>query len=147
MRRAVLFIALLLAAAASATPYTSNFSESQTCTTGTCARAAAPTTNAEGMSLYMVTGYRLSICAAIGQTLSGAGTMQAYWCDSLSALCMRSPQLDQSVTASGVQCQAFPDFIASFVTYLADSVVFAASGVTVSGGSALTVRLYPTVLR
>jgi len=125
-------------------PYSLTFSEAQTCNAGTCARASAPTSNAEGANISSANGYRLSICAASGQTLSGAGTMQAYWCDTLTALCYRNPLNDQNVTGavSGQRCVTWPDFQIAAITGNPDSVVFAASAVTVNGGSALTVQLY-----
>jgi len=124
-------------------PYIStSFSETQACAAGSCTRASAPASTAEGASLSGVDGYRVSICAASAQTLSGAGTMQGWWCDSVSSLCYRNTGLDQTVSASGVRCATFPDFKVSDITSNFDSVVFASSGVTVSGGSALTVRIY-----
>jgi len=146
MRPAVVAVLILFAASAlGATGLPSFFSEAQTCTTGTCTRSAAPVSNAEGMGLKSVRGYRVSACAATGQTLSGAGTLQAYWCDAISGLCMRNKDLDLSVSASGVQCQVWADFQVGQVTQNLDSVVFAASSVTVSGGATLTVRIYPYV--
>src|SRR4051812_46307439 len=81
------------------------FHESQSLTRG------APTLATEGMSLVGVKGFRVSICAQSGQTLSGAGSLRAYLYHSDAALWMRNPSLDLSVTAAGVRCQAFPDFV------------------------------------
>lgn len=116
------------------------FSETQTCTAGTCSRSA-PASTAEGMELGMVQGFRLMVCAPAGQTLSGAGTMQAWLCDAAKGVCARNPDLDKSVTASSVQCQVFPDFTVGVVPWTDKSVVFAANGVTVSSGTPLTVYL------
>lgn len=109
----------------------------QACSAGSCT-GTAPSTSTEGMLLGGVTGYRLTICAAGGQTLSGAGTMQAYAWNSAEGLWSRDLGLDQNVTASGKQCQTFPDFKVG-LSY--DRVRFVASAVTVSGGSGLDVLL------
>lgn len=109
----------------------------QACSAGTC-NGTAPSTSLEGMSLSGVSGYRLTVCAASGQTLSGAGSMQSYAWNSAEQLWARDPGLDQNVTASGKQCQTFPDFKTG-LQY--DRVRFVASGVTVSGGSTLDALL------
>lgn len=143
---AVLLVSALCAstALADATPTIgTSVSEVQPCVAGTCARSAAPTSALEGLSLGFVRGYSLMVCAATGQTLSGAGILQAYWCDSRTGVCARQPDADQTVTASGAQCQAFAPFLVPNESTKQDSVVFAASGVTVSGGAGLTVYLYP----
>lgn len=157
MRRFLLPSALLavlasgLAVAAWVVPYTYRYematcpgnanpgmcTAAQTCSAGSCT-GTAPTTQYEGMGLYGVTSYRLTACAASGQTLSGAGTLQAYGFNSAENVWVRNPGLDQSVTASGKQCQAFPDFLVG-IQY--GRVRFVSSGVTVSGGSTLDVLL------
>jgi hypothetical protein len=143
--KTTLSLFVLLASAgcvSSSDPYANQvFSETQTCTTGTCA-GTAPTGADAGAALNSVDKFRLMICAASGQTLSGAGTMQAYYCDAVSNLCYRDTGLDQTVTASGVRCATFPDFNVGYVTAQQDTVEFVASGVTVSGGAALTERIY-----
>jgi hypothetical protein len=141
MKRLLPFVlSLLLGTLALAAP---TFSETQACSANVCSRSA-PTSSAEGLSLYYVNAYRLTVCAASSQTLGGAGTMLAYFCDATNSVCMRAPDLDQSVSVSGSQCQSFPDFWVPAVNFATrDSVVFAASGVTVSGGATITVRLMP----
>ena len=118
----------------------SNFSETVTCAANSCTRAA-PTSTAEGMSLYTVSSFRLEVCAASGQTLSGTGTVQIYWCNSVTGLCDRNPGLDVSVTAT-TRCQAFPDFLVTARLAFDSTVVAAPNGVGVSGGN-LTVAMYP----
>ena len=111
---------------------------SQACVAGSCTRAA-PTVAAEGLDLGGAKGIRLSVCAASGQTLSGAGTMRAWYYSPKAAKWMRNPGLDFVVTASGVQCQVFPDLLAT-VNQDGSKVIWAADAVTVSGGAALVVR-------
>lgn len=113
--------------------------ESQACSAGTCARASDPSTATEGMYLGDISHFRVSICAASGQTLSGAGTLQAWRYDTRNGIWERNNDLDQTVDGSGKRCQAFPDFTVG--VHNADRVLFAASGVTVSGGSAVDVRV------
>lgn len=109
----------------------------QACTVGTCT-GTAPTGSGEGMLLSGVSSYRLRVCAAGAllddagtnpTSLSGAGTLQAYWRDAAEATWIRNPGLDQSVTVSGVACQVFPDFV---VGSQIGRVRYVASGVTVS---------------
>lgn len=150
MRRLLLLVPLLAAACAAqkvgaitVTPvgfYTSLYEETQTCTAGTCA-GTTPSSTAVGASMAWVNNYRLRVCAASGQTLSGAGTMQTWFCDVTSRLCYRDPGLDQGVSVSGQQCQLFPDLTVGYITPAADTVEYVASGVTVSGGAALTVDI------
>lgn len=108
------------------------FEESQALT------RAAPSAATEGMLLTRVAGYRVSICAASGQTLSGAGSLQAYYFDPAREVWIRNPTLDRSVTVSGSRCQAFPD-ATTLVRF--GRVLYATSSVTVSGGTTVTVRI------
>lgn len=140
MRRALWLVSALFATSAIAGFYTASYSDTQTCTAGSCT-GSAPTSAAVGANLAWVDGFRLRVCAAAGQTLSGAGTMQAYLCDAVKQACYRNSGLDQAVTTSGVQCVTFPDFKATYITELADTVEFVASGVTVSGGAGLTMEI------
>lgn len=118
------------------------FSETQACSGGTCA-GSVPTSTSNGMQLYGVQGFRLTVCAPSGQTLSGAGTMQAYLCDAAKSVCSRNKGLDVTVNASSVRCQVFPDFTVGVVPWADSTVEFVASGVTVSSGTPLTVYLDP----
>lgn len=140
----VLALGLLLSAIAAAAAPTRTANETaagsnaQACSAGSCTRAA-PSASTEGLFLTGLTGYRLEICAAAGQTLSGAGTMKAYLYDYTAALWMPAPALDQPVTASGTRCTPFVDF--NLTIRFDARVLFAASGVTVSGGTGLDVYL------
>jgi hypothetical protein len=92
------------------------------------------------MGLHGVTGYRVSVCATSGQTLSGSGYLRAYAYHPEAALWMRNPSLDYTVSASGVRCQVFPDL--AVAAQPADwRVLFAADSITVSSGSTVTVRI------
>lgn len=142
-RFACLGVVLLVATAAFALPDRYSYewatsSTAQACSAGVCTRAADPTANTEGMNLAGVAGYRLKICAASGQTLTGAGTMKAWTYDADEGVWTRGKDLDQAVTESTKRCQTFPDFV---VPVHSDRVLFAASGVTVSGGAGLDVLL------
>jgi hypothetical protein len=87
---------------------------------------------------HWLAGFRIMVCAGASQTLSGAGTLQAYLLDEKSGLVARNPSLDMSVTSSGVRCQAFPDFVVAG-SKVEGRVIFAANGVTVSAGTTVTV--------
>jgi hypothetical protein len=98
-----------------------------------------------GMKLPSVTGAFVSLCAASGQTLSGAGSLAAYYYDPAAALWMRDPDLDLDVDltatscgGSPCRCRVWPDF--PVPANKAGYVLFATDGITVSGGT-LTVRI------
>lgn len=131
MKRAAVILALA-ATAAAALP-ARYFYESQSTTRD------APTLATEGMGLHGVTGFRVSICAESGQTLSGTGNLRAYLYHTDAALWMRNPDLDLAVDASSVRCQAFPDMTTG--TTVGHRVLFAADTVGVSGGTTVTVRI------
>ncbi|MFL5344362.1 MAG: hypothetical protein ACJ8AT_06200 [Hyalangium sp.] len=88
---------------------------------------------------YAVRGFFVSVCAASAQTLSGAGLLRAWVYHPDAASWMRNPDLDLSVTASGVRCQAFPDLRTGYLQ--GRRVLFAADSLTVSGGTTVTVRI------
>lgn len=94
-----------------------------------------------GMKLTYVTGAWISVCAASGQTLSGAGTLDAYFFDPAAGLWMRNDDLDLSVTvtAATYRCQVWPDFAVS--ASKAGYVLYATNGITVSGGTTVVVRV------
>lgn len=129
-------------------PATALYTETQACAAGTC-NGTAPSFSAgiasNGASLNGVTGYRVQICPVAGQTISGAGTMDAYFCDSRLQSCSKTPLNAQPVTAattSGNPCYSWKDFIVPYVSGNAqDTVEFVANGVTVSGGATLTERI------
>lgn len=105
---------------------------------------ADPTDSGDGVSLIAtsglpVRGYMLSVCAATGQTLSGGGYLRAWVYSPLAAQWMRNPDLDQQVTATGKSCQAVSDFRTGYLKLR--RVLFAADGITVSGGTTVTVRI------
>lgn len=119
----------------------------QSCSAGTC-NGTAPTLQGEGMVLTGAASYRLRTCAentalsdggTTVQTLSGAGTLQAYWYDPAEALWIRNAGLDVSVNGSGQHCQVWQDFIVTAAQR--GRIRYVASGVTVSGGSTLDVLL------
>lgn len=96
-------------------------------------------TPSASLKLLGLSGFRVTVCAESGQTLSGAGTLSIYMLDELSGLVTRNPGLDMSVTASGNRCQTFPDLVVAGSR--GDGwMIAAATGITVSGGTTVTVR-------
>lgn len=132
-------LAVLLIGGFVATAYAGGraFSESQALT------RAAPAAATEGISMLRVQGFRVSVCATNGNTLSGTGSLQAWLYNPAADLWMRNPGLDLQVTASGVRCQVFPDFSVSTVAPASGEfrTVFATSAVTVSAGTTVDVRI------
>ena len=146
----------VLALAALLAPALASAQTFATCSSGCPARyyweTAVPTTRAapsaapvdgtvgSGMKLTYVKGAWIELCAASGQTLSGAGSLQAYYYDPAIALWTRNPSLDLAVTVASTscggaacRCQTWGDLAvgASKSGY----VLFATSGITVSAGT------------
>lgn len=107
---------------------------------------AAPTLASEGMSLLDATGapvrgYFVAVCAAVGQTLSGGGALRAWVYDVDEGVWMRNPDQDLVIgtTVAGQRCRAWDDKRTGYL--LGRRVHYAADGVTVSGGTTVTVRI------
>jgi hypothetical protein len=127
--------ALIEADHAQAAPATSSVMVS---TTSEALTFGAPTLVTQGMVLDGITGYRVTVCAASGQTLSGAGALNAYYWNPVVSAWARVPALDIAVGASSVRCEGFGDL----QTFVARGRVFyAATGVTVSSGTTVTVYI------
>src|SRR5512134_3082044 len=75
------------------------------CGSTTCS-GSAPTGSTDGASLQQATAIRVRLCAASGQTLSGAGTLAVYVRDETDGLWARVAALDKTVpaSASGLRC-------------------------------------------
>lgn len=107
------------------------FSESQALT------RAAPTLVTEGQDLKTLVAVTVIVEAPAGQTLSGAGTLKCYVWDDFVAGWTRVPGNDLTVTLSGDRRMGFPVFWVPGPR--SSRLLFAASGVTVSSGTAVAV--------
>lgn len=96
---------------------------------------AAPTLVTEGMELRDIVAIRVAIDAGSGQTLSGAGSLLCYLWDNDDARWKRCPDLDLSVTSSGIRDMVFGE---QDVPVGSGRILFATSGVTVSAGTTAT---------
>lgn len=130
MKKATLLAVLLCAGVAFG--YRRSTTESQALT------RAAPTLATEGLDLDKVTHYQVTVCAETSRTLSGAGTLAAYWYNPGLAAWVRTPGLDLTVSATAVRCMSFPQ---SRVNSGLGRVLYAATGVTVSAGTTVDVRV------
>lgn len=156
MVRPLILVLVLSAGAASAQVPPRYYWETQTCSAGTCDRGAPAASDfvgtasalAVGMNLSGARGFYVSVCAASGQTLGGAGTLAAYVYEPWTGLVFRDSALDlklsdvTSATAcagSPCRCATFPDLLPAL--RLNRRVLYAATGVTVSGGSTLSVYI------
>ena len=148
--RLVLAVAVLLAVPAAAqalVPCTSAcparlYWESQPLTRPTPTTAPSVGTVGSGMSLTGVYGARVTLCPTAGQTLTGAGTLRAYYWHSSVATWMRNPDLDLSVgsaTTTANPCRVWPDWTTSVRG--GGFILSASDGIGVSGGSAVVVRV------
>lgn len=72
--------------------------------------AIAPTLATDGLSLYGLDSYRLTLCAN-GGNLNGAGTVLDYIRPVSAAQWSSNPGLNQTITVSGSPCQTWPDFL------------------------------------
>lgn len=147
---AVVALFLCVVACSAATQLPAPVSYTQPCTAGTCT-GTFPTVFDAGMQLAYVNSFRVKACAwaaaagNVGQQFQGAGTFNAVLGDSLVQLPLRNTGLDQTVTASGVNCITFPDFTVGTVSPEPHFVFFYPSGVTVNGvdGGPLTIYIEP----
>lgn len=101
---------------------------------------ASSFTSAASVSLDDVTGYYLVVCAESTRTLSGAGTIDIYSLDEETGLVALNKSLVETVNASGVRCQRFPDH--QVVASKAGRMMPAANSITVSGGTTVTIYTY-----
>lgn len=97
----------------------------------------APSAASEGLLVTRMPGFRITVCAPSGQTLT-SGTIKMYYYNAPLALWTRNPSLDQTITAAGERCQTFTDFRTSFLVKSA-RMLPAASSVVLSGGTTVTV--------
>jgi len=109
----------------------STFQESQILT------RAAPTLATEGQALLDLSAITVVVSAELTRTLSGSGTLNAYLYDVDVGRWARCPGLDLTITISGVQDQAFPALLVAGARN--SRVLWAASGVTVSGGTTVQI--------
>jgi hypothetical protein len=138
MRRTALAIVLALLAplAASAAPATyttiANRTVQGACASGTCDAPVEAAGATDGADLVrFARGLVVTVCAASGQTLSGAGTLTAYLREPGIALWAAAPELNLTVTSSARRCQTFSGFM---VTVPRGRATWVPTGVTVSGG-------------
>lgn len=92
----------------------------------------APTAATDGALLSGSTGVVVTVCAASGQTLSGAGTLLAYVYNPIAGLWARVPDLDLTTTTASVRCLAFPGI---FVAVPAGRIAYVPSSVTASSNN------------
>ena len=101
-----------------------------------CAQAGvscdAPTLATQGLPLDRLQGFSVTACAAVGQTLSGAGTLTAYVYDDTVGVWSRIPDLDLTVGTATIRCIAFP---AIWVAAARGRVAFVPTVVTASTNS------------
>lgn len=107
---------------------------------------AIPTDTTVGLRSDNLMGWRVSVCAASGQTLSGAGTIDVYNYNYTSGLWEFNKGLQMTITVGATscsgapcRCQVFPDFTA--LARLGSLILPAANGVTVSGGTTVVVYI------
>lgn len=107
-------------------------------------------TNTDGsrkaLSLAGASKFQVSVCAASGQTLSGAGTLNAYLYDRTRQKVKRNPAIDLTVTVTATSCQGaacrcqqFPVQEAANIP-AGDALIYATSAVTVSSGTTVDVE-------
>jgi hypothetical protein len=108
----------------------------------TALTGSAPSASTEGLSLNCVDGFCVVVEAPSGQTLSGAGTLQAYIWDPLlnagAGAWARMPAGDKSVTGTAAR-QAFA--ADEVLSGRGGRVIYIPSSVTVSSGTTCTVYI------
>ena len=101
---------------------------------------------ATALRLNLVNGFHVVVCAEDTRTLSGAGALDAYRYDERTGIVSRAPINDFAVNVTATSCSGAPCQCMSFEDkQLAQSdgwALFAAHGVTVSGGTTVTVHYF-----
>lgn len=100
-------------------------------------RAAPATSSTDGVALKGVVAFRLSVCAASGQAVTG-GTI-LFWTQDADGLWADNPTLKQTLVSSGQRCQVVGGDWETLVR--AGRFLPATSSVTVSGGTTVTLKL------
>lgn len=141
LRWLVVLLAFPLAASAQdAAGNVRRWSEVQATTRAAPSVSCLAATSPEGMDWRYVRGFYVQLAADSGQTLSGAGNLRAWRYDFTVAAWVRVPELDLAIPAgaAGLRRYAWGER----ATYARTGcVLYAADGVTVSGG---TVTVYIT---
>ena len=97
---------------------------------------AAPTLSTEGQLVEDFSALTLCVQAEIGQTLT-SGSMACWMYDKTLAVWLRMPAMDQTISTAGFRNYAFASAWVIAPRYA--RILFAASGVVVSGGTTVTV--------
>lgn len=122
-----------------------------TATAATTAPSSHRSTGVPGaLHLTGCYGYRITMCAPTGQTLSGAGSAQVYYyADYGTVSWSRNPGIDEAVSVistscagAACQCQTFPD--RALLGLSGGWIYVAPSSVTMSGGTSVTVTVEAT---
>lgn len=145
MRKTIPFASLLLVVCLAAPAHAGDTTITPTCTAGTCTDAALSTLGVtSGAFLGDMRSFRITVCAASGQTLSGAGTLEIGYMSPLAtytggagAVWSLNKGLTLTVTST-LQCETFPD---QRVLVERGRLYVRANGVTVSGGASLTISI------
>jgi hypothetical protein len=138
---AVALVACLVAGSAQAAKTYRTWSASGVALTGS-APSSAPTATTDALKLNGVIGFRLTVCATSGNTLTG-GTLRAYVYSSSLGLWSRNPDLDQTIGTPTHRCRHFAD--QSVVAGNNDWVKYVTDAVTVSAGTTVTVSISAVV--
>ena len=106
------------------------------CASGTQAFDAA---TGDGASLRSASGWDVYVEADSGQTLSGAGTLQAYWWSDVTSRWYRAPDFDITVPAGAASNRGYFPLAGSPgkgvpVIVQSGRIGYAPNGVTVSSG-------------
>lgn len=126
-------IALILLAAT--TNYSFAWKESQALT------RAAPNATTHGFPLDNARAVRVTLCAASGMTLSGAGTLESWYLKPgglATDWSLGNVTLTVPAGAAGKRCTTFPD---AEVYVRAGRGLWATKAVTVSGGTTVEVAI------
>lgn len=102
--------------------------------------ASAPSGATAGIPLTSLKSIQVAVSADSGATLSGAGTLQAYFYDATFARWARVPALDLAVSTASVRDLAFESFAVTGERSGA-RIAFVPAAVTVSAGTTVRVHI------
>lgn len=101
---------------------------------GSPCTGSAPSANTDGATLAQMRAIAIRLCAASGQTLSGAGTLEVYFMDEVDELWSIVPELELTVDASAASKRCTMVLSDREMPLGTGRVAVVPSAVTLSGG-------------
>lgn len=137
MKRFLKYIALAVFAASAAYASSTHGLVLTGVALSSAAPSAAPTT-ATAVEFYKTSGFRVTVCAAAGATITG-GTIRFWHFEERQGLWALNPALNQTLASSSTRCLTLPDLEVHVKN--AGWLAVQTSSVTVSSGTTVSIAI------